>query len=763
MAGGIGGLPPVPPFDCALPPVPPQGITAIYDGFNNRIVLNSAAPIFGDAYYVDYVGSNGSGSVPNSQISVQSPNQLWIQGAYESVMGPNDLSSITVNDINGIPLGTQTGSTDVSTTEALAFFQTQGYVVNENSGSSPTYPPEAGENVPSIQVYGVNLDTADGFEVGTDAGTRYLHYGADAAWFKNITSTQVSIIEPFSERGTLLYGHQVGNLAPIDASDQQITGPPAIANIIEFADIATLGRRSDEPNTFEVTYNHPMLTVNEHVSIAQQSPGFVAINLWNPNGSNPGANPPGINVVQWDESGIIVENITGLDAINVQIVNVMNMNDYSISYATSGDPIPDIVPPLHFIVTYDDSGDRISVTALDANNDPIPNFFDNLNQVNYEGSNGNGAIMPGAWVTFGESVTIYDISTRVNAPTDLTRLDFFDAVSTLFGTWTGLQHIDAVTPAPVVTSASSPDPNRVAIFGTDFKGDVDSVRFIGNPSTDQTYYDPTGPNAGFNAPGVSASFTDTFIDINADSLGGVNINEIRLRNEDYADLVTTTDFDFTVGMPPATVTSVESLSDDTVSINGTSLLLAGMFDMKRFSNGSFKVYDPTLYPGLADPDITIVTWTDTLVEFTTAGKQQGQILVSLDVYDRQLPNPSPHQTYDFPGQVPIMGGGVPEITAASSPSVGVLRIEGTNLFQFGVFDIWTSTSMIQAVNVPFYGPSYESGVVFDTLTDNVIELSIPGVLNSGDVVEEIRLYDNAIYDPYANFIQNFNATDFPIQ
>lgn len=361
-----------------------------------------------------------------------------------------------------------------------------------------------------------------------------------------------------------------------------------------------------------------------------------------------------------------------------------------------------------FVLSYNEPDDRLSITAVDSNNNPIAGFFDDLEQINYEGSNGTGAVVSG-FVIFGESITVYGIAALVNAPTDLTQLDFFAAGPTLLGTWTGLQSIQAVPVGDLTIYESyvqwfGPDRFYVSSDGDVNLAVVAEVRadFSGGPSNVDlsTYTDVFT----FAPDLVIDSAIELERAVNAVMLDGKTLTEMRFYDGSSNLLGTWTGSlvvhrvakagllgnTFFAGSPAPGEFEIYGINLDTVDYVRTH-----PNPFPSSSGGQFLAFNPD-GPNAAENISVIGGRTATILEWSA-----DRIHVSLgygpeiEIEGIELANPN----YVIPFQVGDAGGGVNDFTIAeSAPAVPLIENVVPTVQPGGFLIGGTALDQVGAVN-----------------------------------------------------------------
>jgi hypothetical protein len=199
---------------------------------------------------------------------------------------------------------------------------------------------------------------------------------------------------------------------------------------------------------------------------------------------------------------------------------------------------------LTFTPTYDPGSDSLVVTA----SHPV---FAAIASVGFQSTSNSGTIYTplGVVIDSATQITIPNASSYDATPFDFTQLDFFNAGPTLIGTWNGVVSVTDMA-NPFVTSALSPSSGRIAIFGQGFlfslNGPVDRIDIDFFDLSIDTFYDPSGPNAGLNPPGTTIlPINDTGIDITYAPMSGKVAANVTISDVDSDYSLT-----FTVGPLP---------------------------------------------------------------------------------------------------------------------------------------------------------------------------------------------------------------------
>lgn len=277
-----------------------------------------------------------------------------------------------------------------------------------------------------------------------------------------------------------------------------------------------------------------------------------------------------------------------------------------------------------FTIVYDADNDELLITA----NLPV---FDLVDLINWLG-NGSGSL------TLGDGDFVVDSSTHITIPNalvilnggTLTQLDFYTPGPALVGIWAGSVMLNGCVDgaAPTITAASTPAAGRVQVDGTGFitapGGVTDYIVVItAVPNAGYFFYNPTGPNAGLNAPGAIVSWTDTSIVVENFAMSGRTLNGVAAQD---VDACFTSGFDVNPDVVIAggdIITSISSPLPCRIRIDGTGFVTSPdfgpvnsiVFGFTATGDADYTFYDPTgPDAGLNDPGFTIVTWTDTLIE-----------------------------------------------------------------------------------------------------------------------------------------------------
>lgn len=281
-----------------------------------------------------------------------------------------------------------------------------------------------------------------------------------------------------------------------------------------------------------------------------------------------------------------------------------------------------------FTVTYNAGPDTLTITV----DQPI---FGPVDTINYQGSNGSGQLNLGSGHFVVDSPTQITVGANannagflLNAPTNITQLDFFSPGPTLIGTWTGTE---AIGVGINIASADSTAENRLEITGTGFDT-ADRMRVIDDFAFNTRYYDPAGPNNGLNPVGAVVVWTDTLVTITDAGLSGIIVTDIQARDgaDAFMDELFT---NVIIDGPALTYPILESIcspSADTIRFTGTNFLNAtagpigyAILRLLDYSAaGPNELQGPAMQyefaDGSPDPvyDWVLVTHTDTVLEIS---------------------------------------------------------------------------------------------------------------------------------------------------